>query len=235
MSLFKKDGLKLKICGVATEESIRICEEIGGIDALGFISNVGVKEVHSDMLSGEEISHLIGKMPRFMESVLLIKCNDGRIVLDLIGETMPTVVQIQKEVNDPNIAAHIRSRYPNLEIIKTISVNSESTIGSLLQEISVFEPYIDAVNLDAKKPGHGFVHNWELSAEIVRYVHDMNLKFVLAGGLNPDNLERAISQVRPDMVDIMTGARLTLDGKPVKRKLDSQKVIRIAEIVRKYK
>lgn len=235
MNLLKKDGLKLKICGVATEESVDICKEIDGIDALGFIPNVSVKDVHSDMLSGEEISRLISKMPYSMESVLLIKCDVEPTVLELIGKTRPTVVQIQKEVDKPDIVAGIRSHYRNLEIIKTISVERESTVGSLLQEISVFEPYIDAVNLDAREPGHGFVHNWELSAEIVRHVHDMNLKFVLAGGLNRDNLERAIDQVRPDMEDIMTGARLMLGGKPVKRKLDAQKVMRIAEIVRKYK
>ena len=80
------------------------------------------------MLSGEEISRLIGKMPYSMESVLLIKCDVEPTVLELIGKTRPTVVQIQKEVDKPDIVAGIRSHYRNLEIIKTISVNRRSVL-----------------------------------------------------------------------------------------------------------
>ena len=54
---------------------------------------------------------------------------------------------------------------------------------------------------DAGEPGSGKTFDWNGLNEIER---DGRL-FVLAGGLAPDNVERAINQVHPDVVDVSSG------------------------------
>jgi phosphoribosylanthranilate isomerase len=52
--------------------------------------------------------------------------------------------------------------------------------------------------------GTGSVHDWSVSAQIVKAVP---VPIILAGGLNPGNVETAISQVGPFGVDLCSGVR----------------------------
>ena len=54
---------------------------------------------------------------------------------------------------------------------------------------------------DAAEPGSGRTFDWDILSQIER-----NGKlFVLAGGLNPDNVRKAVAAVNPDMVDVSSG------------------------------
>lgn len=54
---------------------------------------------------------------------------------------------------------------------------------------------------DAAEPGSGRTFDWDILSQIER---DGKL-FVLAGGLNPDNVRKAVAAVNPDMVDVSSG------------------------------
>lgn len=54
---------------------------------------------------------------------------------------------------------------------------------------------------DAAEPGSGRTFDWDILSQIER---DSKL-FVLAGGLNPDNVRKAVAAVNPDMVDVSSG------------------------------
>lgn len=54
---------------------------------------------------------------------------------------------------------------------------------------------------DAAQPGSGKSFDWDILSQIER---DGKL-FVLAGGLNPDNVRKAVAVVNPDMVDVSSG------------------------------
>ena len=91
--------------------------------------------------------------------------------------------------------------------------------------------YVDFILLDSGNPnlqtkelgGTGRTHNWQTSREIVNQV---DVPVFLAGGLNPENIAEAISQVNPFGVDICSGLRK--DGK-----LDKSKVKLIMDRVGK--
>ena len=53
--------------------------------------------------------------------------------------------------------------------------------------------------------GTGKTHDWNLSREIARA---STKPVYLAGGLNPQNVEAAISRVSPDGVDVCSGLRV---------------------------
>lgn len=54
---------------------------------------------------------------------------------------------------------------------------------------------------DAAEPGSGITFDWDILSQIER---DGKL-FILAGGLNPDNVRKAVAAVNPDMVDVSSG------------------------------
>ena len=54
---------------------------------------------------------------------------------------------------------------------------------------------------DAAEPGSGRTFDWDILSQIER---DGKL-FILAGGLNPDNVRKAVAAVNPDMVDVPSG------------------------------
>ncbi len=54
---------------------------------------------------------------------------------------------------------------------------------------------------DAAEPGSGRTFDWDILSQIERE----GKLFILAGGLNPDNVRKAVAAVNPDMVDVSSG------------------------------
>jgi phosphoribosylanthranilate isomerase len=72
--------------------------------------------------------------------------------------------------------------------------------------------------------GSGRTFDWTLARDVRRRVKYL----VLAGGLAPDNVREALSQVRPDAVDVSSGVEAVPGRK------DSEKVRAFMEAVRRY-
>ena len=75
----------------------------------------------------------------------------------------------------------------------------------------------DGVVLDARTPdqlgGTGVTLPWEDLRERVDLFRPPRAKLVLAGGLTPDNVARAIAALRPDVVDVSSGVELMVGVK----------------------
>lgn len=77
---------------------------------------------------------------------------------------------------------------------------------------AAYAPFVHAFLLDSGRPslpvaelgGTGRVHDWALSAEMVR---SASRPVFLAGGLKPENVGEAIARVRPYGVDVCSGLR----------------------------
>ena len=129
----------------------------------------------------------------------------GVNTIQLHGNNLPTdVLQIAKEL-------------PFMKIIKSIHVNSEIS----LRTIHSFVGIVDAILLDTANfergqvGGTGLTHDWNLSANIVSRV---GVPVILAGGLSPANVAKAVRRVRPYAVDVNSGVKSTTGYK------DSQKL-----------
>lgn len=108
----------------------------------------------------------------------------------------------------PRDIALIRAAFPDRKIIQVVHVNSMSSRDQALEAAQG----VDMILLDSGSPnkqvkelgGTGRVHDWRISAEIVR---ESPVPVWLAGGLRVDNVGEAIRQVRPYGVDLCSSLR----------------------------
>lgn len=233
MNLCKNDNgdLKIKICGLTRVDDIIFCSE-RGIDAVGFLVKENKPDMPTDILLQSEAKRLIKEVPESLTSVLLVKCTEYDQICELIDDVAPDAIQIQGKEVSPETVRLLRTKFENIDIIRTIHTSENDTVDALKQKINLFVDSVDAILLDSKEGGSGKKHNWDTSAQIAEYVKKEGKVFVLAGGLDADNLEKAVRQVKPDIVDIMSGARLIINL-PIKGVLDLQKVEELSAIVKK--
>ncbi|RMD51503.1 MAG: phosphoribosylanthranilate isomerase, partial [Ignavibacteria bacterium] len=117
-----------------------------------------------------------------------------------------------------NTYQFIKKSLPQIKIVQVIHVQNLSAV----EQAMAIDEYVDAILLDSGDPyaevrklgGTGKTHNWEISKQLVE---EVNSPVFLAGGLTPDNVVDAVSNVQPYGVDICSGVRI--EGKLDKDKL----------------
>ena len=85
----------------------------------------------------------------------------------------------------------------DLKVIKAFNVKDISSFDKFLENDRIV-----GFLFDARKPGSGKTFDWNVLKEIKR---PDNKLFILAGGLDKDNVKEAIDFVNPDMVDVSSG------------------------------
>lgn len=104
------------------------------------------------------------------------------------------------------------------KIWRAFRVRNENSLGDLEQFLE-----LDGIVLDAfqkgKFGGTGQTFDWKL----IHQIRDRLPNFILAGGLTPRNIRRAVEQLRPNVVDLASGVELA--GDP--RRKDPRKIIEL--------
>ncbi len=106
-----------------------------------------------------------------------------------------------------------------MKLVQVIHVLDNHSVDEAI-EVSEM---VDAILLDSGNPnlsvkelgGTGRTHNWELSKKIRESIR---IPIFLAGGLNKDNVKRAIDFVQPYGIDLCSGVRT--NGQLDERKLE---------------
>ncbi|MCA0425126.1 MAG: phosphoribosylanthranilate isomerase [Proteobacteria bacterium] len=197
---------RLKVCCIASREEARLAIAHGA-DALGFVgpmpSGPGPQPVALT-------ASIVLDVPPPVASVFLTSQTDAEGILAEALASGANTVQIVNHV-DPAHYAALR-RMPQLRFLQVVHVEDRGAI-TLAKD---YAKVADAILLDSghvslpvpELGGTGRVHDWSISAEIVR---QLEKPVFLAGGLNPGNVARAIAEVRPFGLDLCSGVRT--DGK----------------------
>ena len=106
----------------------------------------------------------------------------------------------------------IKLELPDVKILQVLHVLHEETI----QEAISLGSSVDFILLDSGNPkaevktlgGTGNIHNWEISAAIVKKAQ---VPIFLAGGLKKENVKRAIEAVGSFGLDLCSGVRIDGD------------------------
>jgi len=199
---------RIKICGMTRKEDVDFAASLG-VDALGFILAESPRKVEV-----VEAANLSKDLPPFISRVAVV-VNPDQALLDKIVEC--GVFDYIQFHGSEEIS--MLQSVP-LKTIKAISISDSSD----LKEIKKYRSYAEFLLFDTKIGGQtggtGRAFDWSLLKEL-----NLEKKFILAGGLGPDNIELAIKTLNPPAVDI--NSRIEISPGIKKHKLMEEIVSKI--------
>ncbi|MBN2013784.1 MAG: phosphoribosylanthranilate isomerase [Candidatus Altiarchaeota archaeon] len=196
---------KVKICGITNKEDALKAAAYGA-DAVGVV-NIRGSPRYVDRKTAKEI---FSSLPPFT-SKIIVAIPQSVAEAQRLEETKAEYIQLHG-VESYGFVRGIREN-TNLGIIKKITPGRDS-----LEDAIKYLDYVDALLLDTHVEGilggTGRVHDWGISKELRK---KLKVPVILAGGLNPDNVKKAIDEVNPYGVDVSTGVEATLRRKDEKK------------------
>lgn len=214
----------IQVAGIIDQaEADMIIEE--GADWLGFALRLPAK---NEDLSEADAAAIVAAIQPANRGVIITYLTDADEIKQFCADIGVTAIQLHGDVT-PDELRKLRAIAPNLYTLKSLVVKSDNS-DELAEIVDGAAPHVDMFITDTFNPATGakgatgLVHDWDVSAELVRI---SPRPLMLAGGLNPDNIAEAIEKVRPAAVDAHTG----LEG-PDRRK-DRVKVRTFVEEARK--
>lgn len=180
--------IRVKVCGIMREGDLLAAAEAGA-DAIGLV--LGFPNSPRN-LSLEKALELRRLAPPFLDVVLVLNGEDERFVKRACRELRPEAVQLYGNVNPEDVRA-LGVRW----IIKPIDPGKHSN-----PDFNGF----DAVLLDASM-GSGRTCDW---SSYLKFREEVHLPLIIAGGLNPDNVQEVIRVMKPYGVDVSSGVECSL-------------------------
>jgi phosphoribosylanthranilate isomerase len=180
---------RVKVCGLRRMEDAALAVDLGAT-ALGFIFWPSSPR----FLDPDSARSIVANLPPFVATVGVFVDQPASYVADVARGLKLSAVQLhgQEHVDD---YAGVPSR-----VIKAVAVGegtaSEQIIDGLPESVGVLLDAHDPV----KRGGTGRTIDWTRAARLARL-----RPIILSGGLNADNVRRAIDVVRPYAVDVSSG------------------------------
>jgi phosphoribosylanthranilate isomerase len=204
---------RIKICCIASVDEARLAIRYGA-DAVGLVSAMPSGRGPIDEAL---IAQIRARVPPPLATFLLTCQQDASAIVEQVRRTRCNTVQICDELLRGTYE-DIRAAVPGVSVVQVIHVVDKNAI----EEAKRAAPQVDALLLDSGRPalsvkelgGTGRVHDWAISAELVRAVP---VPVFLAGGLRAENVADAIRTVKPFGVDVCSGVRT--DGRLDEAKL----------------
>ena len=198
--------VKIKICGLMRPEDIDMVNEVCP-DIAGFILASGRRRT----VTPEQMRELTKQLQPQILSAAVFLDQDIRWIADLAAENLMDIIQLHgHEGNDEIRYLQARTRKT---IIKAFRIDTAEDIRR------AEDSEADLVLLDHGAGGTGQAWDWSL-------LSGMRRPFILAGGLDPENVQEAVRKTGPFGVDVSSGVET--DGYK-----DREKIMRFVRRVRK--
>ncbi len=185
---------KIKICGLVCEEDIRLANEYEP-DYAGFVVEVPKSRRNLSLPeAGALMDHLEPGIKRVAVTV-----SPDTVLMEKIKDYDFDFIQIHGKLTEKVYHAS------PLPILRAISAG-DLTEYALWKDRDKVEGYV----FDNWQPGSGKIFDWSVLEELDL---DRDKKTVfLAGGINEENVERAIREVRPDVIDLSSAVEIENGG-----------------------
>lgn len=203
----------IQIAGVIDkEEALTLMSE--GTDYLGFPLRLPVNKVDT---TEEEAAEIIKTIHPPHRAVLITYLDKADEIIKFCDFLNVNIVQLHGKISKEELVK-TKTLRPGLEVIKSLVV-APNNYNVLAEMVNTLSPWIDAYITDTFDPqtgaegATGKTHDWSISRKIVEI---SPRPVIIAGGLNPSNVKKAILEICPAGVDVHTG----IEGKEGRKDLD---------------
>lgn len=184
----------IKICGTTNLEDALLAVE-AGVDALGFVFH----EKSPRNVSVEQVREIVRELPEGVEKVGVFVNETWERVEEIADSAGLTAIQLHG-------GEYSRQQWPATERKIYLAVPAQELAKD--EVVMAVPRNLRAVIVDSgteKQPGGtGKVFDWTASRAAVAAVK-RSVSVVVAGGLSPENVKRAIEVFRPWGVDVVSG------------------------------
>ncbi len=193
--------MKVKICGLTNVEDALAAVEAGA-DAVGFVFAEGQRQV-----TPEQARAIIAELPPFVNTVGIFVNEDVDVVRQIADFCYLDLLQFQGD-ESPDYCTSFHRR-----VLKGFKVKDETSLARL--EAYDVAAYLLDSYVAGQSGGTGHTFDWELVKGLTT-----TRPVILAGGLTPDNVSRAIAMLRPYAVDVSSGVERESGGKDHQKMVD---------------
>src|ERR1700761_1591988 len=205
--------VRIKICGITNLDDAKTAVAAGA-DALGFILYPPSKRY----IPMEEAIRIVEQLPPFVQTVA-VTVNATREFTNLGWRKQLKNFNIA-QLHGQETPVHVRAVGKYLPVIKVFPAD-QARPGE-------YESLVSAFMLDTPSKNHGgtgVTFDWNLALDFKKKT---TKPLVLSGGLNPENVAKAVEMVHPYAVDVSSG----VEASP--RKKDHAKLRDFIRICKKF-
>jgi phosphoribosylanthranilate isomerase len=203
--------VRIKICGLTRNQDVQVAVA-EGVDALGFVLYAPSPRA----VTAEQAASLIKHAPAFVTTVALFVNESAEEIYRALDVCSFDLLQFHGD-ESPEFCRQFNRPY-----MKAIRVRSAEDIHRAVQQY----PDTKALLLDAYVEnlpgGTGQAFDWRL-------IPELSIPWILAGGLNANNVADAVNQVKPFAVDVSGGVEASKGIKDVQKIKDFISEVRNVE------
>lgn len=180
--------MEIKICGLKrVEDTIIINEFSRHIDYIGLVFAESKRKV--DKYKAKEIVQSLNSKIKVVGVFVNTASDEINSIVEFCGLD---IVQLHGDESYEEYKKIIKP------VWKAFKISKE-------EDLTLIKDYgnVNGILLDGKEPGSGGAFNWNWAKDLSK-----KCKVILAGGLNEENVQRAMSIIRPDIVDVSSGVEL---------------------------
>lgn len=202
---------KVKFCGVKREADVDLINQ-SGADYIGILVNMPSLRTNTP-----EEAALLAKRASILV-VLLFMNAEIELIKQVAKNISPSVIQLQGNESYEFISELKKNLESNIEIWKVVHLPSDGCTESDIEEarakmIKHHQSGADKLLLDTivrggktiEMGGTGKTYDWNAAVSLVE---NAPCPVLMAGGLDPQNVSRAIQLVRPWGVDLASGIEI---------------------------
>ncbi|WP_041740833.1 phosphoribosylanthranilate isomerase [Calothrix sp. PCC 6303] len=198
--------MRIKICGIKYRDQGKFIVDIGAT-ALGFIC----VPQSPRFVNAEQIKLVTEVIPKHIDKIGVFANSCVENIRNVVINSDLTGIQLHGD-ESVDFCISLRESLPGIEVIKALRIRE---IGDL-EKVAIYKDYVDYLLLDAydgqQLGGTGKTIDWQ----ILKYLEPGILWF-LAGGLRPNNIVKALIELKPSGIDLSSGVESSPGNKDLEK------------------
>jgi len=203
MPLLSNEGdmnTRVKICGITRVEDAMTAARLGA-HAIGLVFYAGSPRA----VTPRQARVIIDALPPFVVPVGLFVNAGAAEIRSVLDEAAVQLLQFHGD-ETPEFCSGF-----SLPYLRAVRVRAETDLLQYAQDFRAAKGLLLDAWVEGARGGTGTMFDWSLIPR------DLPAPVVLSGGLNPDNVEQAVRQVRPWAVDVSSGVESAKGIKDVRK------------------